>query len=55
MAEEEENNFNESMGKIQMYSIVYTYLEILWNVVALKRLPEDKDLTVLDKCLEIGV
>ena len=51
---EEKNNFNESMGKIQTYSIVYTYLEILWNVVALKRLPEDKDLTVLDKCLETG-
>ena len=52
---EEKNNFDESMRKIQLYSIVYTYLEILWNVVALKRLPEDKDLTVLDKCLEMGV
>ena len=52
---EQENNFDESIGKIQLYSIVYTYLEILWNVVALKRLPEDKDLAVLDMCLEAGI
>ena len=52
---EEENNFDESIGKIQLYSIVYTYLEILWNVVALKRLPEDNDLAVLDMCLEAGI
>ena len=51
----EENNFDEPMEKIRLYSIVYTYLEILWNVVALKRLPDDKDLTVLDEHLKINI
>ena len=51
----EKNNVDESMGKIQLYSIVHTYLGILWNVVALKDLPEDKDLTLLDKQLQTNI